>query len=122
MIELKRITVLKKRMKKKLTVRTLSFIMAAGLLLIVVPFVAIASGSEKPEPGKRGDFRLLKDFYAVTQVTLEEDMASNPKVSAECSSAESYQWQAYSRGQERYADLPNYVGSDLSISVSFARG
>ena len=121
MIELKRITVLKKRMKKKLTVRTLSFIMAAGLLLIVVPFVAIASGSEKPEPGKRGDFRLLKEFYAVTQVTLEEDMASNPKVSAECSSAESYQWQAYSRGQERYADLPNYVGSDLSISVSFAR-
>jgi len=121
MIELKRITVLKKRMKKKLTVRTLSFIMAAGLLLIVVPFVAIAAGSEKPEPGKRGDFRLLKEFYAVTQVTLEEDMASNPKVSAECSSAESYQWQAYSRGQERYADLPNYVGSDLSISVSFAR-
>ena len=118
---MKRITVLKKRMKKKLTVRTLSFIMAAGLLLIVVPFVAIASGSEKPEPSKRGDFRLLKEFYAVTQVTLEEDMASNPKVSAECSSAESYQWQAYSRGQERYADLPNYVGSDLSISVSFAR-
>ena len=88
---------------KRATAIILSLVMAAT----VFSACGDHTGSEKPEPGKRGDFRLLKDFYAVTQVTLEEDMASNPKVSAECSSAESYQWQAYSRGQERYADLYN---------------
>ena len=121
MIELKRITVLKRKMKKKLTVRTLSFIMAAGLLLLVVPFVAIAAGREDPEPGKKGDFRLLRDFYAVTQITLEENMETAPVVTAENSNAASYQWQAYSREREQYIDLSGKASQQMELTEALAK-
>ena len=118
---MKRITVLKRKMKKKLTVRTLSFIMAAGLLLLVVPFVAIASGREDPEPGKKGDFRLLRDFYAVTQITLEENMETAPVVTAEISNAASYQWQAYSREREQYVDLSGKASQQMELTEALAK-
>ena len=118
---MKRITVLKRKMKKKLTVRTLSFIMAAGLLLLVVPFVAIASGREDPEPGKKGDFRLLRDFYAVTQITLEENMETAPVVTAENSNAASYQWQAYSREREQYVDLSGKASQQMELTEALAK-
>ena len=108
-------------MKKKLTVRTLSFIMAAGLLLLVVPFVAIASGREDPEPGKKGDFRLLRDFYAVTQITLEENMETAPVVTAENSNAASYQWQAYSREREQYVDLSGMASQQMELTEALAK-
>ena len=60
-------------LRKKLTVRTLSFMMAAGLLLLIVPFVALASGKEEPNPGKKGDFRLLKGIYSTTQIDLAKE-------------------------------------------------
>ena len=78
------------RQQKKLTVRMLSLIMASLLLLLVIPFAAIASGQESPEPGKKGDFRLFKDFYATTKVTLTEDQESSVTVSAELSENEIY--------------------------------
>ena len=95
--------------------------MAAGLLLLIVPLVAIAGGKENPEPGKRGDFRLFKDFYAVTKITLEEDMVSTPKISAECDDADSCQWQAYSIKQEHYVNLSGCNGAVLRITPDFAR-
>jgi len=108
-------------LKKRLTVKTLSFIMAAGLLLLVVPFMAIAAGKEEPEPGKRGDFRLLKDYFAVTQVTLEKDMQPVPVVVPEdIDDADelTYQWQAYSVESEKYVNVSKNKKITLSENLA----
>ena len=93
------------KLKKKLTVRMLSFIMAAGLLLLVVPFMAIAAGREDPNPGKSGDFSLFKGFSATTYEVLSADQQVYPEITAEDIEGATYQWQVYSYESERYVPL-----------------
>ena len=109
MIELKKIAML----RKKLTVRTLSFMMAAGLLLLIVPFVALASGKEEPNPGKKGDFRLLKGIYSTTQIDLAKEDQNDPIVTADIT-ASSYEWQAYSNVEGKYKKF----SGDRAIAVT----
>lgn len=122
MIELKK----RARLQKKLTVRTLSFIMASMLLLLVIPFAAIAAGKENPEPGKKGDFRLFSNFYSASKVTLEAEQTAPIVVSAELGSNEKavkgYQWQAYSLGQERYVNMAGQTGKEIRITGNLVSG
>ena len=114
------------RLQKKLTVRTLSFIMASMLLLLVIPFAAIAAGKENPEPGKKGDFRLFSNFYSASKVTLEAEQTAPIVVSAELGSNEKavkgYQWQAYSLGQERYVNMAGQTGKEIRITEKLVSG
>lgn len=114
------------RLQKKLTVRTLSFIMASMLLLLVIPFAAIAAGKENPEPGKKGDFRLFSNFYSASKVTLEAEQTAPIVVSAELGSNEKavkgYQWQAYSLGQERYVNMAGQTGKEIRITGNLVSG
>ena len=100
-------------LRKKLTVRTLSFMMAAGLLLLIVPFVALASGKEEPNPGKKGDFRLLKGIYSTTQIDLAKEDQNDPIVTADIT-ASSYEWQAYSSVEGKYKKF----SGDRAIAVT----
>ena len=113
----------KARLQKKLIVRTMSFLMASMLLLLVIPFVALAAGKEEPEPGKKGDFRLFSMFYTVTQVTLEPNQEQPTVVSAEVGSGMEvlqYQWQAYSLTQEKYVDVAGQTHKEIGITERLA--
>ena len=116
MIELKRII----RLRKKLTVNVLSLVIAFGLLLLVIPFMALAAEKENPEPGKKGDFSLFKGFYAATQITFESDEDDPILITAEAGEVDSYQWQAYSVADERYIDISG-KRKGINITVNLAR-
>ena len=116
---MKRITVLRRKLRKKLTVKTLSFIMAAGLLLLIVPFVAIAAGNESPQSGSGGEFRLFNGLYTATQITLSEDQEVFPTITADAGDAVSYKWQAYSAQSGQYVGIAS--GKSLKITLSLAK-
>ena len=110
------------KLEKELTVKTLSFIMAAGLLLIIVPFLAIAAGSESPQPDSKGDFRLLNQLFVTTRVTLKGGEENAPRIVAEDVNGVgeiSYQWQAFSSNQGSYVNVS--AGQSIRISEGLAR-
>ena len=88
-----------KKLEKKLTVRTLSFIMAVGLLMLIVPFIALASDGESPDADAAGDFSLYSGFFTISQFNITDEQDSLTVTAEEIDGA-SYLWQVYTRNRE----------------------